>query len=111
MLPNSLTARVQRAANSKDVKNLIMGLALILVAGTADAAMLDSVTGVICEIKTFFSGPFLFCGGVIIIILAAIGIANSESTIIKFVSFAGVGIGVAAAAIPIMQKYGIAAYC
>lgn len=46
------------------------------------------------------------------IIIGAIGIAQSESTIVKFVSTIGIGIGIAAACIPLLQKLGISAtYC
>ncbi|MGE8333757.1 hypothetical protein, partial [Pseudomonas laurylsulfatiphila] len=68
-------------------------------------------TNIICSIQALVSGPILFVIGVVVIILGAIGIANSESTIVKVVMTAIVGIGLAAAAIPIAKNLGLTQYC
>lgn len=90
---------------------VLLGMTATNVHAAVTGFDLSALTGVICGISTFVSGPFLFAGGLIIIVLAAIAIANSESTIMKFVSVAGVGIGLAAAATPILQRFGITNGC
>ncbi|MDK3022949.1 TrbC/VirB2 family protein [Cupriavidus taiwanensis] len=93
---------------------LLLGAAMLLCAQSAFAAdlgMFSGLTNMICSIMALVSGPVIFVIGVVVIILGAIGIANSESTIVKVVMTAIVGIGIAAAAIPIAKNMGLAAYC
>lgn len=78
----------------------------------ARADELASLSGFVCMIANFVKSGYLLAGGVIVIVIGAIAIAQSESTIVKFVSTIGIGIGIAAACIPLLQKFGISAtYC
>ena len=77
----------------------------------ADIGIFSGLTNMICSIQALVSGPIIFVIGVVVIILGAIGIANSESTIVKIVMTAIVGIGLAAAAIPIAKNMGLTQYC
>lgn len=107
---NSLKAAQKQLATPPGVALLLL-MAIATPAAAADASFLSGLTNTICGIASFFNTTFLFVAGLIIIVLAAIGIANAESTIMKFVSFAGVGIGIAAAAVPMLKNYGIGAAC
>ncbi|AQV99482.1 prepilin (plasmid) [Cupriavidus necator] len=77
----------------------------------ADYGFLGNLGEFICGIATFINTKYLFVAGLILIVLGAIGIANSESTIMKFVSVICIGIGLAAAAPAIMKTLGVAAQC
>lgn len=102
-------------ARSRSPQTTIVVGALLLVcaqsAFAADLGLFSGLTSIICSIMTLVSGPVLFVVGVVVIILGAIGIANSESTIVKVVMSAIVGIGLAAAAIPIAKNMGLTQYC
>ncbi|ODV43460.1 prepilin [Cupriavidus sp. UYMMa02A] len=80
-------------------------------AAAADFGFLGNLGEFICGIATFINTKYLFVAGLILIVLGAIGIANSESTIMKFVSVICIGIGLAAAAPAIMKTLGVAAQC
>jgi len=108
----ALQARADRIRSHQTA--LVLGAALLLSAQSAFATDLGTfaqLTAMICSIMALVSGPVLFVIGVVVIILGAIGIANSESTIVKVVMTAIVGIGIAAAAIPIAKNMGLTAYC
>lgn len=95
-------------------RRIVTVCATLLIASFATNAMADEMglmTGVFCMIANFFNTTFLFVAGLILIIISAIGIASSESTIMKFVSGAGVGVGLAAIAVPLLKKYGIGQAC
>ncbi|RWA51120.1 prepilin [Cupriavidus sp. UYMSc13B] len=87
----------------------MMGVATSAMA--ADFGYLGNLGDFICGIATFINTKYLFVAGLILIVLGAIGIANSESTIMKFVSVICIGIGLAAAAPAIMKTLGVAAQC
>ncbi|CAG2155411.1 TrbC/VirB2 family protein [Cupriavidus numazuensis] len=80
-------------------------------AQTAGPAFLDNLGNFICGIATFINTKYLFVAGLILIVLGAIGIANSESTIMKFVSVICIGVGIAASAPSIMKALGVASAC
>ncbi|MDW3683267.1 prepilin [Cupriavidus sp. CV2] len=107
---NSLKAAQKQLATPPGVALLLL-MAIATPAAAADAGFLSNLSATICGIATFFNTTFLFVAGVIIIVLAAVGIANAESTIMKFVSFAGVGIGIASASVSILKNFGIGAVC
>ncbi|TDY48073.1 hypothetical protein BX592_1116 [Paraburkholderia rhizosphaerae] len=71
----------------------------------ADLSDLSGATDVICLIEGYISGPWLFGIGVVLIILGAVAIANSEGTIGKLLSTGLVGLGLASAAVPIAQNH------
>ncbi|CAM2158331.1 TrbC/VIRB2 family protein (plasmid) [Pararobbsia alpina] len=101
----------------RDAVRVAVALSLATVCATPAFAVgsitdITSVVDVICMISNLISGPFLYGIGVVLIILGAVAIANSESTIGKFISVGLMGIGLASAAIPIMKNHmGIAAAC
>jgi len=107
---------VQRAATTarKSLPSMLVLVGLMGVATSAAAAdfgFLGNLGEFICGIATFINTKYLFVAGLILIVLGAIGIANSESTIMKFVSVICIGIGLAAAAPAIMKTLGVAAQC
>ncbi|MBU9589507.1 conjugal transfer protein TrbC [Burkholderia multivorans] len=85
----------------------LIALALTFAAPAAkavDLSDLGSATAIICLIQAYVSGPWLMAIGVVLIIVGAVAIANSESNIGKFLSSVIVGIGLAACAIPIVKN-------
>jgi hypothetical protein len=66
---------------------------------------LGSATDVICLISSYVSGPWLYAIGIVLIIIGAVAIANSESSIGKFISLVLVGLGIASCAIPIVKNH------
>ncbi|MBB6592737.1 hypothetical protein LBW62_08090 [Ralstonia solanacearum] len=90
----------------------VVAATALLYGAEARADELAGLSNFVCMIANFVKGGYLLAGGVIVIIIGAIAIAQSESTIVKFVSTIGIGIGIAAACIPLLQKLGISAtYC
>lgn len=73
-------------------------------AHAVDLSDLGNAASMICLIQAYVSGPVLFCIGIVVIIMAAIMIANSESNIVKFLATVFIGLGVAACAIPIVKN-------
>jgi hypothetical protein len=75
------------------------------MASAVDMSDLGSATGIVCLISAYISGPWLYAIGVILIIVGAVAIANSESTIGKMVSGVFVGLGLASVAVPIVKNH------
>ena len=75
------------------------------MASAVDMSDLGSATGIVCLISAYISGPWLYAIGVILIIVGAVAIANSESNIGKMVSGVFVGLGLASVAIPIVKNH------
>ncbi|MCP1121419.1 TrbC/VirB2 family protein [Robbsia andropogonis] len=91
-----------------ELRSTLLALALCALAPMAQAADLSAFSGLnnfICLISSEISGPWLFVIGILLIIIAGVAIAASESTIIKVISTVGVGFGIAVAAIPIVQSH------
>lgn len=93
-----------------EIRSTVIAAGLSAVAPVASASGTDlsdlgAATDVICLISNYVSGPWLFCGGLVVMILAFIAIANSESTIGKVFGSVFVGLGFAACAIPIMKNH------
>lgn len=80
-------------------------LPVVAMAQSASIADLSGATGIICMITNYVSGPVLYGLGVILIIIGAIAIASSESTISKLVSSVVVGLGLAACAVNIVKNH------
>ena len=101
----------------RDAVRVALAMVLASVCATPAFAVgsitdLTSVTEIICTITNVVSGPYLFGIGVVVIIVAAVGVASSESTIMKLISGALVGLGIAAAALPLVKNHlGVAAAC
>ncbi|VWC42326.1 hypothetical protein BLA23254_07070 [Burkholderia lata] len=88
-------------------KSTLIAMALAIAAPAANAVSLDdlgSATGLICLIQAYVSGPWLYAIGIVLIIVGAVAISNSESNIGKFISSVLVGLGLAACAIPIVKN-------
>ncbi|SDD57118.1 hypothetical protein SAMN05216345_11186 [Cupriavidus sp. YR651] len=105
--------RAVAAARKKAPKALTL-LGLMAVASSAAAAEIAAFSALgdfICGIATFINTKYLFVAGLILIVLGAVGIANSESTIMKFVSVICIGVGLAAAAPSILRVLNVAAAC
>ena len=112
----SLTARpYARARNAakflfgrKEIRSTLVAAALASVAPMAsavDMSDLGSATGIVCLISAYISGPWLYAIGVVLIIVGAVAIANSESSIGKMISSVFVGLGLASVAIPIVKNH------
>lgn len=107
---------VQRAAKTarKYAPSMLVLVAMMGLATSAFAAEISALSNLgefICGIATFINTKYLFVAGLILIVLGAVGIANSESTIMKFVSVICIGVGLAASAPSIMKALGVAAQC
>ena len=75
------------------------------LASAVDLTDLGSATDLICLIQAYISGPWLYGIGIVLIIVGAIAIANSESTIGKIISSVFVGLGIAACAVNIVKNH------
>ena len=75
------------------------------MASAVDMSDMASATDVICLISSYVSGPWLYAIGIVLIIIGAVAIANSESSIGKFISLVLVGLGIASCAIPIVKNH------
>ncbi|QET04075.1 prepilin (plasmid) [Cupriavidus pauculus] len=110
----SLLSNVRASVARKPVQQALAMTGLMAIAGSAAAAELAALSSLgefICGIATFINTKYLFVAGLILIVLGAVGIANSESTIMKFVSVICIGVGLAAAAPSIMTVLGVAKAC
>jgi hypothetical protein len=99
-----------RLFSLRELRTTLVAAALSAVAPLAcatstDLSDLGPATDVICLVSNWISGPWLFGIGLVIMIVACIAIATSESTIAKVLSGAFVGIGFAACAIPVLKDH------
>jgi hypothetical protein len=114
-LKNLSVRRHTRARNAakflfgrKEIRSTLVAVALASVAPMAsavDMSDLGSATGIVCLISAYISGPWLYAIGVVLIIVGAVAIGNSESTIGKMISTVFVGLGLASVAIPIVKNH------
>lgn len=103
---------LNRAAKWRGRMAHVIAMSALLYGAEAHADEMAGLSNFVCMIANFVKSGYLLAGGVIVIVIGAIAIAQSESTIVKFVSTIGIGIGIAAACIPLLQKLGISAtYC
>lgn len=107
---SAVRAAVTRHTAPKALATLML-MAAATSAGAAEIAAFSALGDFICGIATFINTKYLFVAGLILIVLGAVGIANSESTIMKFVSVICIGVGLAAAAPSIMTVLGVAKAC
>ncbi|MBY4898642.1 TrbC/VirB2 family protein [Cupriavidus sp. AU9028] len=111
---NALDCFPLRATARKSLPSILVLIGMMTFATSAmaaEAAFLNNLGEFICGIATFINTKYLFVAGLILIVIGAIGIASSESTIMKFISVVCIGIGLAAAAPSIMKVLGIASQC
>jgi hypothetical protein len=93
----------RRQLRSTAIAALLAGFAPF--ASAVDMSDLGSATGIVCLISAYVSGPWLYAIGVVLIIVGAVAIANSESNIGKFISSCIIGLGLASVAIPIVKNH------
>ncbi|KVK86656.1 TrbC/VirB2 family protein [Burkholderia sp. MSMB1498] len=84
-------------------------IALMLTFATPAAKAVDlgdlgNAANLVCLIQTYVSGPWLYGMGIVLIIVGAVMISNSESNFGKFLSTVVVGLGLASCAIPIVKN-------
>jgi hypothetical protein len=98
-----------RLFSRREIRSTLIALCLTgfapMAFAAADLSDLNGATDVVCLIEGYISGPWLFGIGVVLIILGAVAIANSEGTIGKLLSTGLVGLGLASAAVPIAQNH------
>ncbi|AXK67997.1 MULTISPECIES: TrbC/VirB2 family protein [unclassified Burkholderia] len=85
----------------------LIALLLTLAAPAAkavDLGDLGNAANFICLIQAYVSGPVLFGLGIVLIIVGAVAIANSESNIGKMISSVIVGLGIASCALPLVKN-------
>lgn len=100
----------RRELRSTLIAAALSAIAPIASASSTDLSDLGPATDAICLISNYISGPWLFCIGLVVMIVAFIAIANSESTIGKVLGSVFVGIGLAACAIPVLKDHFKIAY-
>ncbi|WP_255215275.1 TrbC/VirB2 family protein [Paraburkholderia youngii] len=103
----SITA-YQRFLSRREIRSTIVAASLAFFAPFASAVSLSDLgaaTDLICLIQAYISGPWLYGIGVVLIIVGAVAIANSESTIGKIISSVFVGLGLAACAVNIVKNH------
>ncbi|MEX3900969.1 conjugal transfer protein TrbC [Paraburkholderia sp. BR10954] len=97
-----------RFLTRRELRSTVVAASLAAFAPFAlavDLTDLGSATDVICLISSYISGPWLYGIGIVLIIVGAVAIGNSESTIGKIISTVFVGLGLAACAIPIVKNH------
>ena len=99
-----------RLFSRKEIRSTLAAAVLAFMAPFASASGTDlsdlsTATDIVCLISTYISGPWLFVIGVVLMIVGAVAIANSESTIGKLISTVFVGLGFASAAVPIVKNH------
>lgn len=113
--------RVQRKKLC-NLANMRVGLTTVGVMAMVPAAHADTggggsglfpgLTTLVCSISTTISGPWLYAIAVVCVIVGAVGIANSESTITKYIVGTLSGLGLAASAGTLVANgMGITASC
>ncbi|BCF95235.1 TrbC/VirB2 family protein [Paraburkholderia largidicola] len=101
-------AAYHRFLSRREIKSTIVAACLAFFAPFASAVSVSDLgpaTDVICLISAYISGPWLYGIGIVLIIVGAVAIASSESTIGKLISSVFVGLGLAACAIPIVKNH------
>ncbi|CAE6863422.1 TrbC/VirB2 family protein [Paraburkholderia nemoris] len=102
------TAAFQRFLSRREIRSTLVAGALAFFAPFASAVSMTDLgpaTDVICLIQAYISGPWLYGIGIVLIIVGAVAIANSESTIGKIISSVFVGLGLAACAVNIVKNH------
>jgi hypothetical protein len=98
----------RRLLSRREIRSTIIAASLAFFTPLASAVSLTdlgSATDVICLIQAYISGPWLYGIGVVLIIVGAVAIASSESTIGKLISSVLVGLGLAACAVNIVKNH------
>src|ERR1700754_3783875 len=98
-----------RLVSRREIRRTLIAFGLTgfapMAFAAADLSDLSGETDIVCLIEGYISGPWLFGIGVVLIILGAVAIANSEGTIGKLLSTFLFGLGLASAAVPIAQNH------
>ncbi|AJW93688.1 conjugal transfer protein TrbC [Burkholderia gladioli pv. gladioli] len=89
-------------------RSTLLALLLTFAAPAAkavDLGDLGNAADLVCLIQGYVSGPWLFGIGMVLIIVGAVLISNSESNFGKFLSTVVVGLGLASCALPIVKNH------
>lgn len=109
------TGAFKRFLSRCEIRSTVVAASLALFAPFACAVNMQDLgpaTDVICLIQGYISGPWLYGIGIVLIIVGAVAIANSESSIGKIISSVFVGLGLAACAVNIVKNHlGITFVC
>lgn len=96
----------------KEIVTTLLALVLSFIAPVSMAQSsstsisdLSTASGIICMISDYISGPWLYGIGIVLIIVGAVAISSSESSISKMISTVFVGLGLAACAVPIVKNH------
>jgi len=116
---NQAQAAALRLFARHELRTTLIAAALTAIAPSANALSsstdmtdLGAATNFVCLISSYVSGPWLYAIGIVLIVVGAVAIANSESTIGKMLSSVIVGLGLAACAVNIVKDHlGIAYTC
>lgn len=92
--------------------SLISPLSMAQSSSSGSISDLSNASGLICMISNYISGPWLYGIGIVLIIVGAVAISSSESSIAKMTSTVFVGLGIAACAVNIVKDHlGISYTC
>jgi hypothetical protein len=97
-----------RFFSRREIRSTLVAASLAFFTPFASAVSLSDLgaaSDVICLIQAYISGPWLYGIGVVLIIVGAVAIASSESTIGKLISSVLVGLGLAACAVNIVKNH------
>jgi hypothetical protein len=114
--------RKRQNFNLAAIRNALMIGAVMAMVPVADAqtsttsssstSYFASLTNLVCGISSTISGPWLYAISIVVIILGAIAIASSESSIVKLISTVFIGLGIAASASTVVTSgMGISSSC
>jgi hypothetical protein len=98
----------RRFFSRREIRSTLVAAGLAFFTPFASAVSLSDLgaaSDVICLIQAYISGPWLYGIGVVLIIVGAVAIASSESTIGKLISSVLVGLGLAACAVNIVKNH------
>lgn len=90
------------------LRSTLVATVLCLIAPLSHATDVSDLSGLnnfICLLTAEVNGGWLYGIGIAVIIFGAVAIATAESTIIKLLSTAVLGLGIAVAAVPIVKNH------
>ncbi|CAE6963099.1 TrbC/VirB2 family protein [Paraburkholderia domus] len=111
-LKNALRSLYRNYLSPKELVTTLVALVLSFLSplSMADSSStnisdLSTASGIICMISDYISGPWLYGIGIVLIIVGAVAISSSESSISKMISTVFVGLGIAACAVNIVKNH------
>jgi hypothetical protein len=112
-IKNALRALYRDYLCPKEIVTTLVALSLAFLSplsmaqssGSTSISDLSTASGIICMISDYISGPWLYGIGIVLIIVGAVAISSSESSISKMISTVFVGLGIAACAVNIVKNH------